>query len=31
VMLLLAVPVLFLGVYWGPLQTFASKSALVLK
>jgi NADH-quinone oxidoreductase subunit N len=30
VMLLLAVPVLFLGVYWGPLQAFAARSALVL-
>ena len=30
VMLVLAVPVLILGVYWGPLQSFAANSALVL-
>ena len=28
---LLAIPVLGLGVYWGPLQAFAEKSALLLK
>jgi hypothetical protein len=31
VTLILAVPVLLLGVYWGPLQAFAANSALLPK